>query len=206
MKKYFLTGLVTLLPLAVTLWVVRFVVDLLTHPFVGLVSYLVSHSPYVPGHIVFPLSRLLILVSLFLFIVFLGFVARRIFFGKVILLGERLLIHIPIVSKIYKTSKNIIKTLFGSEEKSFQQVVLFRFPSTECYALALVAKAAPKSCADQAGDESLVSLFLPMALNPATGTLVMAKKQDLIYLNMRTEAALKYVLSCGVIPTQRSDR
>ncbi|MBX7065905.1 MAG: DUF502 domain-containing protein [Parachlamydiales bacterium] len=198
MKKYFLTGLVTLLPLAVTIWVVRFLVRLFTDPFVGLVSILTSRLPIASPQLTRTLSQILVLVGLVLLTLFLGFAARKFFFSQLIRLGDRIISKIPIVNKVYKTSKEIVKSLFGSKEKSFSQVVLLPFPYQGAYCLGLIAKSAPQTCSDAEKSE-LVSVFIPTTPNPSTGYLVMCKKSELINLNMKTDEAIKYVVSCGVI-------
>ena len=204
MKKYFLTGLVTLLPLAVTLWVVQFFVNFLTKPFVGIVTLLIGRLPIASPPLVRTLSQIFTLIALFLIIWFLGFVARKFFFNQIIRLGDRILIKIPLVNKVYKTSKEIVKALFGSKEKSFQQVVMLPFPYPEAYCLGLISRTAPKTCS-QNGEEFL-SVFIPTTPNPATGFLVLCRKSELIYLDMKTEEAIKYVVSCGVIQPNQGAR
>ena len=198
MRKYFLTGLVTLLPLAVTIWVVHFFVNFLTKPFIGIVTLLTHRLPIASPQWIRTVSQLFILIGLFLLIWFLGFVARKFFFNQLIRLGDKILIKIPLVNKVYKTSKEIVKALFSPKEKAFQQVVMLPFPYQGCYCLGLIAREAPRTCSAAENDE-LVSVFIPTTPNPATGFLVMSHKSELIYLDMKTEEAIKYVVSCAVI-------
>jgi uncharacterized membrane protein len=102
------------------------------------------------------------------------------------------------VNKVYKTSKDIVKSIFGSKERSFSQVVMLPFPYKGAYCIGLIAKEAPRTCSE-AEQEELVSVFIPTTPNPSTGFLVMCQKSELILLNMKTEEAIKYVVSCGVI-------
>ncbi len=198
MKKYFITGLVTLLPLAVTFWVVHFVVDFLTRPFIGLVLLLTNRIPYLSHQVIRTISQFMILVVLFLLTFFIGFVARKYFFGRLLRFGDHLLIKIPLVSKVYKTSKGIVKSLFGSSSASFKQVVMIPFPYQGCYCIGLIARDAPNSCSAAENDQ-LVSVFVPTTPNPTTGFLVMSRKSELIYLEMKSEDAVKYIVSCAVI-------
>jgi uncharacterized membrane protein len=198
MKKYFLTGLVTLLPVALTIWVVEFFINFLTKPFSGIISLLIDHFPIASPQLIKTLSQILILIGLFFFIFFLGLVARKFFFNHLIRFGDRMLDRIPLVNKVYKTSKEIVKSIFSTTEKSFSQVVLITFPYDESYCLGLISKDAPRTCSAAEG-EDLVSVFIPTTPNPSTGYLIMRKKTDLIFLNMKTEEAIKYVVSCGVI-------
>lgn len=202
MKKYFLTGLATLLPLAVTVYVVLFVVDLLTHPFVGIVTRFLMRIPiaipFMTPDVIHTISQILVLISLFGFTLVLGVLARWFFFNALVTLGDDLLQKIPLVNKIYKMTKEIIQTLFSGERNSFKQVVMVPFPYKGCYCLGLVTREAPKASSKSQGVE-MVSVFIPTTPNPTSGFLLMSPKSDLIELTMKPEQAIKYIVSCGVI-------
>lgn len=204
MKKYFLAGLVTLLPLAVTVWIVLLVVDFLTKPFVGFVHELLIRTSFFATFTERGTRltvQLLILFGLFLLILFAGFVARQFFFHRLMAIGDSLLKRIPLVSTVYKTCKEIVQSLFASKKKSFKQVVMLSFPYKGCYCLGIITSSSPDSCA--AGtEEQKISVFIPTTPNPTTGFLVMIPKSELIYLNMKSEEAIKYIVSCAVIQPQ----
>ena len=203
MKKYFLTGLVTLLPLAVTIWIVHFFVNFLTKPFIGVVTLFTRHLPIASPEVIRLISQIFILIALFFLLLFLGFVARRFFFGQMLQLGDHLLIKIPLVNKVYKTSKDIVKSFFNSKVNTFKQVVMIPFPYPGCYCIGLIARKAPETCSIAEHDE-LVSVYIPTTPNPTTGFLVMSHKSELIYLDMKNEEAIKYIVSCGVIVPQKA--
>ncbi|MGB7978677.1 MAG: DUF502 domain-containing protein [Chlamydiales bacterium] len=205
MKRYFLTGLVTLLPLAVTIWVVHFLVNFLTKPFIGIVAILTDRLPIASPQLIRTLSQIFILIGIFFLTLFLGFVARKFFFNQMIRLGDRFLDQIPLVGKVYKTSKEIVKSIFGSKERSFSQVVMVPFPYAGSYCIGLIAKAAPRTCSE-AEQHELISIFIPTTPNPSTGYLVMCQKSELVYLDMKTEEAIKYVVSCAVIQPEGKQR
>ena len=153
MKKYFLTGLVTLLPLAVTIWILHFVVRFLTKPFIGIVDTLLGEWTIGPFGIISSeqlvqiVSEILILIALFVFTLLLGFVARRYFFRKLISWGDLLLHKIPLVNKVYKTSKDIVKSLFGIRAKFIQTSgIALLFPTKEATALASLPEMRRKTC------------------------------------------------------------
>lgn len=202
MKKYFFTGLVTLLPLAVTFWVISFFVRFLTQPFQGIVVSFLNSFDVIEGHIPSQATRLIsqimILMILFLVTLLLGFVARRFFFNRLLKIGDLMLSKIPLVNKIYKTSKEIVLSFFNAQQQSFKQVVLLRFPYREAFCLGLITNDAPKTC-NPSLHTPMLSVFIPTTPNPATGYLVMCKKEDLIYLKMNSEDAVKYVVSCAVV-------
>lgn len=202
MKKYFLTGLVLLLPLVLTIAIVVFVVNLFTKPFVGVVSGLFSSLGLFQQGIWFlsaeRLSRLVaeisILALLFLLIVGIGAIARWFFIHWIIRLGDYILHRIPFVNSIYKTSQEVIKTIFTTETKSFKQVVLVPFPSLESKSIGLVTREEI-----EVNGVMRVAVFVPTTPNPTSGFLMFYEPKDLVYLDMPVEEAFKYVISCGVI-------
>ncbi len=206
MKKYFITGLVILLPLAVTVAIVIFIVNFLTQPFIGFVSnFLSSLTPLnrdflflKPEQVVKYGSQLLILFCLFITTVFLGMIARWFFIKSIISISDKLLHKIPIVNKVYKTTQEIIKTIFVTDKNSFKQVVMVPFPNETSYVIGLISRESPKICSDKT-QSNLISVLVPTTPNPTTGFLLMYDKEKIIYLDMTPEQALKYIVSCGVI-------
>lgn len=212
MKKYFITGLVILLPLAVTIAIVVFIVNFLTGPFIGLVSHFLTNYANIQSNFLFLKpeqvirygSQILILICLFGFTLILGMIARWFFFKSVISLSDSLLHRIPIVNKVYKTTQEIIKTLFVTDKNSFKQVVLVPFPHSEAYMIGLVAKEAPRVCS-KAVEKELISVLIPTTPNPTTGFLLMYDKNDIVYLDMKPEDAIRYIVSCGVITPEHPE-
>jgi len=206
MKKYFITGLIFLLPLAVTIAIIAFIVNFLTQPFIGLVSSLLSHLDLLnrsylfltPEQFIKYCSQILILILLFLVTMFLGMVTQWFFINSLLSLGDKILHRIPIVNTVYKTVQDIIKTLFVSDKNSFKQVVMVPFPRDNMYAIGLVARESPTICS-QTVKQELISVLIPTTPNPTTGFLLMYKREDLIYIDMRPDEAIKYIVSCGVI-------
>lgn len=212
MKKYFISGVVILLPAAVTIWIISFIVNFLTKPFTSFVEKfltnlqihdlgfgLLSHDQIIRYG-----SPIIILCMLFILIILLGFIARSFFLNLLFKFGDFLMKKIPLINKFYKTSQEIVKTLFANSKGSFKQVVLVPFPYPEVYCLGLVAREAPKTCNGDL-DEELISVLVPTTPNPTTGFILLFKKSDLIFLNMKRDEAIKYVVSCGVIVPQEKE-
>jgi len=205
-KKNFITGLVILLPLILTLAIIGFVINFLTKPFVGAVSSLLSHFAFAQKglfflsreQLVLYTSKVLVLLALFGFTLILG-VFTRIFFMKSLLsIGDAILHKIPVVNTVYKTTQDIIKTLFVSDKNSFKQVVMVSFPKEGMYMLGLIVRESPKICSATV-NEPLVSVLIPTTPNPTTGFLIMVKKSELKPVDIKPEDAIKYIVSCGVI-------
>lgn len=208
MKKYFLPGLVLLLPIAITIWLAHFILTFLTKPFVGGMSALLHRLPVNPllatESRIHLLAQCLILIALFVCTLFIGFVARKYFFRHVLSLADRFLHKIPLVNKVYKTSKEIVQSLFMPNKNAFKQVVMIPFPYKGSYCIGLVSNDAPKTCSE-AQETELVSVFVPTTPNPTTGFLILCPRSELIHLEMRSEEAIKYIVSCAVIQPEKRD-
>lgn len=206
MKRYFITGLVVLLPVTLTLLVVAFVFNLLTIPFLGVTQAILSHFGIVNSGFLFLsaeqlqtfLTQLLILVLLFFFTVFLGFIARLFFFHYFVQFWEYVIHRIPVVSSIYRACQDVIRTIFASKTNAFKQVVMVRFPHADTFTIGLVTRDSLPGLEHAVGKNPVV-VFVPTTPNPTSGFLAIFNKEDVIPLDMKIEDAFKYVISCGVI-------
>lgn len=206
MKKHFITGLVILLPLVVTIGILLFLINFLTQPFIGFVSELLKDLGIInrgflfitPEQLLRYGSQAIILVLLFLITVGLGIITRWFLMHTLFRIGDRIIHKIPIVNTVYKTTQDIIKTLFVSDKDTFKQVVMVPFPSPGVYVIGLISREAPQVCSQAAGAD-LISVLVPTTPNPTTGFLMMFKRSDLLFLDIKPEDAIKYIVSCGVI-------
>lgn len=206
MKKHFITGLVILLPLVVTIAVLIFLINFLTQPFIGFVSSILEDFHIInrgfffltPEQLIRYGSKIIILIFLFLITVGLGIITRWFVLHALLRLGDKILHKIPIVNTVYKTTQDIIKTLFVSDKNSFKQVVMVPFPRADVYVLGLISRESPDICS-HAVNEELISVLVPTTPNPTTGFLMMFRKEDLIFVDIKPEDAIKYIVSCGVI-------
>lgn len=200
MKKHFITGLVILLPLAVTLALVLFIVNFVTQPFMGFFEHVFDNFNWYPKYqtIVQFLLKILLLFCLIFFTILLGFLARLLVFKSLLKLYNYIMHRIPFIKTVYKATQQIIKTLFGTSSRSFKQVVMVPFPIKGAYAIGLISSPAPTIC-EKTLNMPLVSVYVPTTPNPTSGFLMVYKEEDVIYVDMKIEDALKYVISCGVI-------
>lgn len=201
MKKYFITGLAVLLPLALTILILVFVFNTLTEPFAGIINNLLSYHHVLektPQKLQQIISQIIILAILFFFTVLLGIFGRWLFINYIIRGIERLIRSIPFIRAIYNTCKDIIKNLFGSKNKSFKQVVLVPYPNKNIYCMGFITREDMNGLGTYS-DGNLKAVFVPCTPNPTSGFLMMFKKSELIYLDMKVEDAFKYIISCGVI-------
>lgn len=206
MKKYFITGLIILLPLALTIAILAFFVNLLTDPFVGIFRSVLSYFNLIEtGFLFFSAeqiqyyaSKLLILIFLVLLTILLGALARWYFFHALIRLWDFTLQRIPLVRTIYKTCQDVINTIFTNKTNSFKRVVLVPFPTATAKAIGFVTRESISSF-DPSSQTMWTTVFVPTTPNPTSGFLMTFPESELVYLDMKVEDAFKYIISCGVI-------
>lgn len=207
MKKYFITGLIILLPLAVTLAILFFILNFITNPFVGLIEHFLKNLAWYPTYqkLIHFILQLILLLFLIGFTVFLGFLGRWIAFKSMLTFYDYVMHRIPFIKTVYKASQQVIKGIFGTSTRSFKQVVMVPFPIQGAYAIGLVSGSAPAIC-EKTLNASLVTVFVPTTPNPTSGFLMLYKVEDVIFLDMKTEEAVKYVISCGVVTSDDTQK
>lgn len=202
MKKTFLAGLAILLPIAVTLFIIFFVVDFVTAPFVGIVEDILSHHGVMElaaehRYILVFISRVTILVLFFFLILILGFFGRKFFFSWFINLTHRIFYKIPIIKTIYRITKEISGNIFSEEKKKFfKGTVQVPFPHERSKALGLLSGDAPPSVAEKNGN--LQTVFVPTSPHPISGFLMMYDEKEVQETEIETEDLFKFLLSCGM--------
>ena len=212
MKKHLFAGLVILLPLILTLFILLFLFNLFTSPFVNLATALLSYFPnaynFLENHNLLEFfSKILVLIFLFFFIFFLGVIARWFFFNSLLNFANRLLCKIPLIKSIYKTSKDIIFALFSTnkDKKAFERSILVPFPSKKSYCVGFVSGEVPKACQDKI-EVPLVPVFVPTAPHPISGYFMLIEKDNTQEIDMTKEEAVKLTVSCGVITPERPEQ
>ena len=199
MRKVFFTGLIILLPLTITIIIIRFFLNLVTGPFEKLThSFLTQFSFFQNGsnqplmHII---SIVLIILAGVLALSLIGFITRIFASRSFIHMGDRILRKIPLVKGIYTACKDFTDGLFSPKSGSFTQVVLFPFPSKGKIGIGLVTS---EFSSNIEGEEKMyASVLIPGTPNPMTGFLLVLPKTSLTYLSISVDEALKYMMSCG---------
>jgi uncharacterized membrane protein len=202
-RANFLTGLVVLVPIALTLY--------LFWSFVGWIdSWVLPFVPdnYQPDAIFMRLFgeetsvsiRGVGVVVFFTFTIFFGWIAKG-FLGRSVLgYAETWVNRMPVVRSVYSGLKQIAETVFSQKENSFEKACLVEYPRTGIWAVAFISTSAKGEVSDRIPrDEQLVSVFLPTTPNPTSGFLLFVPKSDLIELDMSVEDAAKLVISAGLV-------
>ena len=202
-KKYLLTGLLVWLPLAITIWVLLWLVGMLDAIFVGLLTGLEAITP-APADDTFKMLRnipglgvILVFSVLMLTGALVTNVAGRWWFNQ----WDRVLTRIPVFKSIYNAVKKVSDTLFSSNGNAFRTAMLVQYPRAGVWTIAFQTGTPNGEVASYLGSD-LVSVYVPTTPNPTSGFFLMLPRSEVIQLNMSVDEALTYVISMGsVAPT-----
>ncbi|MGD2170441.1 MAG: DUF502 domain-containing protein [Chlamydiota bacterium] len=199
MKKAFLTGLIILMPVALTVMVVFFVVDLFTDPFVNFFKDFLSKQHWIrSANLLTFVARLFSLISVCLFIFLLGFLTRLFFVRWMLGVANQWISKIPLIKPVYNTSKDIVNALFQQEGKAFKKPLMIPFPTDKSFSVGFETGEIPTCCSEKINKE-LVPVFIPTAPHPISGFMLMVPKEKTHLIDMTNEQAVKLTVSCGVI-------
>jgi uncharacterized membrane protein len=192
MRKYFITGLLILVPLAITLWVLNLIIGTMDQ------SLLLLPERWRPAAVFgFNIPGLGSILTLL--IVFLTGLATRNFIGKqVVHAWELLLTRIPVVSTIYTSVKQVSDTLFSSSGNAFRKAVLVQYPRQGAWTIAFLT-GVPGGDVKNHLHGDYISIYVPTTPNPTSGFFLMIPRADAIELDMNVDEALKYIVSMGVV-------
>ena len=199
MKKYLFAGFITLLPIALTMMIIAWLLDYLTTPFLGLFEALLTGLGFdLQAHpfLLVVLSRLIVLILLFLLVLLLGFFGRKYFINSFMNFMQKLFLKIPFVKTVYRITNDVTKAVFSQKEKTFKRTVLVPFPNEDSHALGLVTGEVPDAIKKHCKEAEL-TVFVPTAPQPISGFLLLTPKKLTIDLDLSTEDTFKFLLSCG---------
>lgn len=192
MRKYFVTGLLILVPLAITLWVLNLIIGTMDQ------SLLLLPERWRPEAVIgFRIPGLGSILTLL--IIFLTGLATRNFIGnRVVQWWEKILTRIPVVSSIYSSVKQVSDTLLSSSGNAFRKAVLIEYPRRDCWTIAFLTGVPGGDVKNHlVGD--YISVYVPTTPNPTSGFFLMVPRAETIELDMNVDAALKYIVSMGVV-------
>lgn len=194
MRKYFITGLLILAPLAITLWVLSFI-------FSTMGQSLQMLPPEWRWNALFKYRIVTDLLGTFLtlLIIFITGLATRNIVGKqVVNIWESILTRIPVVNSIYSSVKQVSDTLFSSSGNAFRKALLVQYPREGAWTIAFLT-GVPGGDVKNHLQGDYISIYVPTTPNPTSGFFLMIPRADAIELDMNVDAALKYIVSMGVV-------
>ena len=188
MKKSFITGLIILLPVALTLIIVNFFLNLLTIPFAKVIQNSATNAIVL---------KVFAALMIFAGITFVGFLCQALAFHYIFKWGDVIFNRIPLINRVYKAAQDVMGSLFSQERPSFSQAVLIPFPKKGNYGIGfLINESLPEGSTLE--NNSLVSVFVPGTPNPMMGFMLLVDKKEVLHLDLSVDDALKFIVSCGV--------
>ncbi len=218
LRNNFLTGLVIVGPITITIYIVWWFIDLIdswAKPIIDRsVMPLLNNwvRPYLPENYmpdaVLPFTVPgLGLVFMVVLIIMIGALAANLLGRSVVGWGEGVLGRMPVVRSLYRATKQIFETVLSQRGTSFQKVGLVEYPRRGIYAIVFVSTETTGEIKERLDDGSgLISVFLPTTPNPTSGFLLFVPKNEVLILDMTVEEAAKLVISAGlVVPEYQKD-
>jgi len=196
LKGWFVTGVLMLMPLGVTFFVIKFLLDKVGQPasvlFFGRWTHILGQQWM--GWIMDILSVLIVIAIITTF----GWLSKF-FFGRLLLsITEKCIKAIPIINTIYKTVQQIVETIGKNKKAVFQQAVLVPFPSQGLYSIGFLTNRSTGETQSKT-TEDVYNVFVPTTPNPTSGFLIMVPEAKMIRLDMSVGDAIKLIISGGTV-------
>ena len=194
LKKYLIAGLLVWLPIAVTIWLIGYIINA-TDWLANLVPQTWQPENYIGFNI--PGQGFIIAIIVLLIT---GIFAANMLGRKFLEAWDSLLGRIPVVKSIYSSVKKVSESLLSDNARSFQTPVLIPFPQPNIWTIAFVSGEVPQAVAQALPEQTdYVSVYVPTTPNPTGGYYIMVRRSDIRELNMNVDDALKYVISLGMV-------
>ena len=195
LRNSFLAGLVVILPIGLTAWLLWTVVGWID-------SWVLPFVPdwFQPEQWIGINLRGVGLIFFFLFTIFVGWIAKGLIGRSLIRSAEGLVESVPVVRTIYSGVKQIAETVFAQADRSFEKACLIQYPRKGIWAIGFISTEAKGEVNRRADTgEQLISVFVPTTPNPTSGFLLFFPKSDVVELEMSVEEAAKLVISAGLV-------
>jgi uncharacterized membrane protein len=189
MKRYFIAGLLVWVPLAVTIWLIRFLVTTMDGVLPEWMIPDVIERQHIPG---------MGLVAVLLLVFATGVLVANFIGERLVRWWEMLLARIPIVRTIYSSVKQVSDTILSPNGQAFRKAVLVQYPRQGSWTIAFLTGAPGPGVTEHLPGEH-VSVYVPTTPNPTSGFFLLMPKREVVELDMSVDAALKYIVSMGVV-------
>jgi uncharacterized membrane protein len=193
LRRYLVAGVLVWLPIAATVWVVSFLLHLADKSLLLL--------PLPPGYQPQGLMGLLLpalgAIAVFVVIVLTGILATNLIGRRLLIWGEELVHHIPIVGSVYGGVKSFAESVF-SQSNSFRKVVMVEYPREGVWSLGFLTAEDVPEVTEKTG-EPHACVYISAALNATGGVLAIVPRRRIVALDMSVDAAMKMIITCGVV-------
>ncbi len=195
-RAYFITGLLVVIPLGLTYFIIKLLFLAIDDILSDRVSIFILQQfgvrlgeRQIPG---------IGIVTLLLIILITGIIARNYVGRKIVDLGERTVQRIPLINRVYGATKQLSQAFFSAKREVFKKPILFEYPRKGIYSIGFYTQDT-RGPVQTALEDDVVSIFLPTTPNPTSGFLLFVPKSDIVDLDLTIEEALKLIISGGAI-------
>lgn len=190
MKRKFITGLVVILPIGLTLFIIWFLVTRVG----GILGVVFKKIPCL-STLPYPVTSLIGFVAIILLIYIIGVITSGYIGNRILRFTENLISRFPLIRTIYISARKITDAIFR-DKSAFKKAVLIEFPRKGVYAIGFLTNEASWGIR---GDEDNVNIFIPTAPNPTSGFYLIVPKSQVIDAHLSIDEALRTIISGGVI-------
>ncbi len=188
LRNYFITGILVLIPIGITLYLTLFLIKISSK----ILPKEINPNSYLP----YDIPGLEIFISLIL-ITFIGWLSLTFIGQRLVQFFEKILNRIPILRTIYSSVEQLIEN-FSQDKKNKKSVVLVQYPRQGIWAVGFATKENSGKIKNAIGQDT-INVFVPTTPNPTSGFLLMFPIKDVIFVDLTFEEASKFVVSAGSI-------
>ncbi|MEM9589921.1 MAG: DUF502 domain-containing protein [Pseudomonadota bacterium] len=199
LRGYFLTGLIIVGPVAITIYVVWWFINLVD----GFVRPLIPDSYLPDSFLPFNIPGVGLIFGI-IGLMLIGALAANLFGRTIVSYGVILLDRMPVVRGVYRLLKQIFTTVFAKQGTSFKRVGLIEFPRRGLFVIVFVSGDPPGEVKEKLDDDELMTVFMPNAPNPTTGFVMFMPAKDVILLDMAIDDGVKLVISAGLVAPKQN--
>lgn len=190
-KRYFITGLLLVLPVFITIYFLLFIFNFIDNAWGKLINF------YIKRHLGFTIPGLGFLLGLVTIMV-VGFVATNFIGKKVFLTVEHWFLKLPFIKQVYNPAKQIINSFISKEKAAFKKVVMIEYPSKGLWSIGFITNESFEAAEKLIGQE-MMHVFIATTPSPLTGFLVLLPKRDVKILDISVEQGVKLIVSGGIV-------
>ena len=199
-RKYLITGLISIIPIIITYWIVQYVFLLVSIPGKKIINPLIHYFGISDKYWILYMDYIFGFILTIFIINLLGLIVSNVIGKKIYNFFEKILNKIPFINTVYSSIKQIISTFSSSNKDNFKKVVLVEYPKKDLWTLAMVTGESKNN-----KNELFYNIFVPTTPNPTSGYLLFVKKENTVDTKLTIEEALKIIISGGLVSPESLD-
>lgn len=209
-KSYFYTGMVALLPIVITLyildWIFTFILELISTSYLAVIlrkalekSVEASETAASVEFLLNIAINLLTVILILAFVIFIGYTLKHVVFSKIINYVNELFLRVPLIKHIYSTITQIVSVFSKDRMNSYQKVVIIEYPRKGIYSMGFLTSESNSVFENRLNKDKMYNIFIPTSPNPTSGMFVVMEEKEVNILDIKVEEAIKLIISGGVI-------